>query len=288
MLAELGIEPGHAQEAGRSTFRAGVEIVRLPITVRGEDDRIVTTLSRGDFRVFVDGRPVEIELFSTRTRPLAVALLFNTSTNGEVLEHYRALGRAFVDALDPLDRATIGSFSHEVALSPFVTSDRTKLYRVLAEELWHGWGNSLGTAVDLALTALAGQTGKRAVVVVGPDTRAGCLAHQPCIGLGSATARTRDEDVSAYGIRVPMPHDSRLGGDSPVRDLALRTGGGYLRLQPTDNLIEAMAEVVRELRHEYVLGFRPPVRDGRSHRVEVRANPGLTVWSRKNYPADSQ
>jgi hypothetical protein len=108
---------GAPQEPETTTFRAGVEVVRLPLTVRGADDRLVTTLSRDDFRLLVGGRPSAIDVFPDRTHALAVALLVNTWTDGEVLERYRAIGRAFVDALEASDRATIGSFSREIAIN---------------------------------------------------------------------------------------------------------------------------------------------------------------------------
>src|SRR5574338_1434211 len=81
VLPALTSGAGSAQEPETNTFRAGVEVLRLPVTVRGPDDRLVTGLSRDDFRVFVGGRPTAIDVFSDRTQALAVGLLFNTWTD---------------------------------------------------------------------------------------------------------------------------------------------------------------------------------------------------------------
>jgi hypothetical protein len=67
----------------------------------------------------------------------------------------RSIGHALVNALGPNDQGAIGSFSQEVAISPFITSDHRPLHRVVDEELWGGNGNPLGSAVYLAASGIS-------------------------------------------------------------------------------------------------------------------------------------
>ena len=57
-------------------------------------------------------------------------------------------------------------------------------------------------------------------------------------------------------------------------------------MRPRDDLNATFTRVVDELHSQYLLGFAPPVRDGKSHRIEVRLSArGLEPRARKNYQA---
>jgi hypothetical protein len=74
--------------------------------------------------------------------------------------------------------------------------------------------------------------------------------------------------------------------DSGLATLALETGGGYFEIRPSDDLGATFTRVVDELHSQYLLGFAPPDRDGKRHKIEVRLGPrGLTARARKNYVA---
>jgi hypothetical protein len=60
--------PGEVVE----TFRAGVDISTIALTVRNPYGRLITDLNRDDFRVLVDRRPVPIVAFSKESQPLTV------------------------------------------------------------------------------------------------------------------------------------------------------------------------------------------------------------------------
>jgi VWFA-related protein len=271
-------------EGSQVRFRSDVEMVGVSVTVRDRHDRLVTDLTRDDFRLVVNRQPVAIEVFSKQSRPLAMVILANT-LSWQYIERIRAVGRALVDALGADDRAVIGSFSTHVAISPHVTSDRPTLHRVLTEELWPGSGfYPLWTGVDSAIAALSDEQHKRVVVVISPDPRESCIRVGPCAGERAVHRRAVDEDVLLYGL-ILRSITSVTPSDRPMRRMAYETGGGYLRLTDSDQeLASTMAEVVEELRHEYVLGFTPPEQDGRDGTVRVQlTRPGLTARERRTY-----
>jgi Ca-activated chloride channel family protein len=287
VLAASSVGGVRAQEPdqGELTFRAGVEMVRLTLTVRDRDGRLLTTLARDDFEVLVNDRAVDIKVFASERRPITVGLLFGPAGGDERgyerLETLRAAGRGLIEALEPDERAVIGSYGIEIALSPIVTSDRVVLRRIVGEELWSLSGNMVVRAVDTTVAALASHPGKRAIVVVtGGDHPDHCPERLPCLKEADVRARALDRGTSVHGVvlasSVPVPAGG--GNAEPVRRMTRETGGGYRRLSNDEDIQRAMAEILDEVRHEYLLGFMPPDKDGGEHRARVRMRrPGLTA-----------
>src|SRR3984957_12456638 len=69
-----------------------------------------------------------------------------------------------------------------------------------------------------------------------------------------------------------------------------RETGGVTFQNPGRKTAEVFAEIESDLRNMYVLGFTPPddARDGKFHKLEVKARPGLLVRARSGYWARSQ
>jgi VWFA-related protein len=282
--------PQDQPEGSHVRFRSGVETVGIAVTVRDRHDRLITDLTGDDFRLVINRRPVAIDVFSRESRPLALAILAHTAGGREPVENVRRVAGALVDALHPDDRAVIGVFAQEAAISPLITSDRGTLHRVLTEELWPGWSYPLGTVVDRAISALAAERGKRVVVVITSDPRESCIwMGVACVRARAARRRAVDEDVMVYGLSLPAGSTDVLPSDRPLLRMAHESGGGYLRLRSTDiGLASIMVDVVSELRHDYLLGFSPPEQDGRDRVVDVRLNrPGLTARARRTYRLSS-
>jgi Ca-activated chloride channel family protein len=252
----------------RPTFRAGVETVVVSVTVRDRSNHLVTTLERGDFRVLVDGRPVNIDVFSHERRPLMLGILLSTGQSSR-LTTMRDVGRALVDAIEPGEHAAIGTYAHELAISPFATADRAILTRVLDEEVWPGiGGNLVNDAVAAMIRAMPKDRGKPVVVVAGSDFAQHC-GYRPCLGEGTAETQATREGVVVYGVVSRTKDPPTQVGAFPVSRMSERTGGGYIFVRERDDLPTLMKQVAEELRHEYLLGFRPPVADDGEHTVRV-------------------
>jgi Ca-activated chloride channel family protein len=257
-----------AQDTGRPTFRAGVEMVVVSATVRDSRDRLVTTLEREDFRLSVDGRPVSVEVFTKERRSLMLGILISTRPEQNV-PRLREVGRALVEGLEPTEFATVGTYGVEIAISPFATSDRAVLHRVLNEEIWPmGFVAPVSTAVAAMIEAMPKDRGKPVIVVAGSDYAQSCF-YRPCLGEGEARELAVREGVVIYGIVNRTKAPPTQIGASPVAKLSASTGGGYVVLTAKDDLGALMAQVTEELRHEYLLGFTPAVADEREHTVKV-------------------
>jgi hypothetical protein len=120
------------------------------------------------------------------------------------------------------------------------------------------------------IRALPAHRGRRVLVVVGSDYAQYC-GSRPCVSEGNVRELAVREGVVIYGIvNRSKPPPMQIGG-FPIEKMSAATGGGYLFLKRSDKLGMLMAQVLDELRHEYLLGFTPALADDHDHtlRVEV-------------------
>ena len=83
-------------------------------------------------------------------------------------------------------------------------------------------------------------------------------------------------------VKIEKPHKG-------LRTLADDSGGGYFEVSDTDDLSDLFKRVAEELHRQYVIGFEPPVNDGKVHKIKVQVKrPGLTVQARQTYVAASK
>lgn len=262
-------------------FRSAAASVAVHVTVTGEDGRLVTDLTRADFEVLDNGTPVAITSFSNHRQPITVALMLDTSASMiPRLPRMRSATTHFIDALGPDDRATIGSFGYEVAVSPLLTGDKAVLRRVLGEELWPGGGTPLWNAIDAAMSALAAEPGRRVVLLLTDGADTGPVPGRRA-GLREVSRRARDEGFMIYVIAM-----AESGLHARLRAISADSGGGQFELDRDDDLSAAFGRVAEELGNQYLLGFTPAALDGREHRLEVRLTARRAqVRARRSYVA---
>lgn len=293
LLAAAGLFASAAQ------FRSGVQTVSVYATVRDGTGRLATNLTRDDFRVLDNGRPVEISVFSNDIQPLTVAVMLDMS--GSMVPRFLRVRTAtlhFIDALLPHDRAAIGSFGAEVFVSPMLTGDKDILKRVVHEELWPGGGTPLWAALTEAMTALEAETGRRVLLALTDGRNAGGLVRPPKRSRDRSEVLKWPGDPTSRKVRTRAVEEAFMiyaigfeggGLDRAVIDLADETGGGHFQLPRGADLTVTFTQVADELRHQYLLGFVPEARDGRMHTLEVRvAKPRHTVRARKTYLAEGR
>ncbi len=77
--------------------------------------------------------------------------------------------------------------------------------------------------------------------------------------------------------------------DPGLARAAEMTGGGYTEIRFGQALGAAFAQVADELHSQYLLGFAPPKRDGKVHKIDVRVTErGFETRARKNYVAPKE
>jgi VWFA-related protein len=314
VLALLGLPLA----AEQGVFRGGVRTVPVYATVRDEAGRLVQGLTREDFEILDDGQRAAITTFSNDLLPASISLMLDMS-DSMLGEHARVRDSAqqFVEALLPQDRVRIGTFGDEVALSPWLTSDKTILARVLREEVWPGGDTPLWSAMRAGMLSIQAEQNRRVIVMLSDGIDTGCPRMIGADATPPPPARiVRVSQMTVPEIRGPRtlgPSDqsSRCASLADVQKLALEgefmvyaigmegpgltgglirladdTGGGRFELKRNADLAAAFTAVLEELHHQYALGFSPVSLDGRTHLLDVRlARRGLTARARKSYLA---
>jgi Ca-activated chloride channel homolog len=298
LLGVLGVA------AQQPIFRGRGDAVRVFVTVTDRDGRLVTNLARDNFEIRDEGRPQPITVFDNSPQPIRLIVMLDVSGSMEGnLPLLRAASEQLVARLRPDDLMRLGTFGHEVAISPRFTKDPRELLEGLPQTIAGDAPTPLWRAIDEAFDAFDEGTEERRVVLVLSDGKdSGPLGfRQRYVSQGEVIDRARDEDVMVYGIGMrSRPRQRQVGigpgglqaallADLPDPGLALvaeNTGGGYTEIRFGQDLAAAFAQVADELHSQYLISFAPPKRDGKAHDLEVRVNQrGLKPRARKNYVA---
>src|SRR5215472_7436749 len=312
--------------AQEPTFRGNVRTVAVYATVMGADGRLVPDLARETFSILDNGRRQELTLFANDVQPITVVMLLDRS--GSMKANFSLVQQAaerFVDVMLPADKARIGSFSNRIQIDPRdFTSDHEELHHILQTELQEEGPTPLWNAINVGITDLLHQQGRR-VILVFTDGMDAPFPGQSNNSLKDVMKRAEEEDIMVYAIGL-NPSNPYAGGGGyrrgpgggggfggggfgrrggfgrgfggggrpPVADhpdeglpkIAAATGGGYFELMSTNDLASTFARVADELHHQYALGFTPEKLDGKMHALELRvAGEGLSVRARKSYLA---
>jgi Ca-activated chloride channel family protein len=273
-----------AQE--RPTYRTAVRTVPVYATVVDSSGRLVPHLLESDFSVKVNGRPTPLSLFSSDPQPFTAVVMLDTSASVVVhLDRVIAAAGEFIGRITPADRAQVGGFNDRIQMSGSFTSDRASLRQAL-EQLDVGNPTRLYDGIGAGLDALTNIEGRRVVLVFtdGEDT-----ASRTNFDTVLDRARLAGVMVYAVGLESDYFDGTRARRTRPSRNLkrlADETGGGYFELTRMVDLRLGFARVAEELRSQYLLGFAPPVLDGRRHTLDIRVTrPGMSVRARKSYLA---
>jgi VWFA-related protein len=320
----LSSVPLIAQEPQEPTFRGNVRTVAVYATVTGADGRMVPDLGREAFSILDNGRRQELTLFANDVQPITAVLLLDRS--GSMKANFTLVQQAaerFVDVMLPADKARIGSFSNRIQVDPRdFTSDHEELHRILRTELQEEGPTPLWNALNVGITALLHQQGRR-VILLFTDGMDAPFPGQSNNSLKDVMRRAEEEDVMVYAIGL-NPSDPYAGGygrggsgggfggggfgrrggfgrgfgggggrpraadhpDEGLPKIAAATGGGYFELTSTNDLAATFARVADELHHQYALGFAPDKLDGRMHALDVRVTgDGRVVRARRSYLA---
>lgn len=275
-----------AQEA---TFKTDVRLVQVIATVRNHAGELVGNLQKEDFLISDNGALQEVTSFGRQTDlPLSVALLVDTSgSTAKDLGYETASAAKFLNSLlsegNPDDRVALFSFNYDINQGSF-TRNYPSLERQL--KLLKGeTGTSLYDAVYFAAQALENREGRKAIVIMtdGGDTTSSR-------DLKTALKAAQMAHTVIYSVVVlPITNQAgrNTGGEHALEFMAQGTGGRTFYPGVSAQLDRAFADIIRELRTQYVLGFYPrntPITKDPFHKLEVRTRSGeLRVSARNGY-----
>lgn len=294
--APAGGQAPPAPPAGQPqiTFKSGVEVVTVTVTVRDARGRLVRDLERSDFEVIDSGRPREIRDFFAGDAPVSLAVLLDVSgsmaVGGNIDRAREAVAVAMRMLRQGADEAALFTFDAELQEVVRFTSDLDRVRRVSLEG--KPWGQtSLYDAVAQAARIVAKRTNRhRAVLVIsdGVDT-----ASRMTPGEVSRVASEIEVPVYLLTVVTPVDHpggefgllaaDDRSTPIATLADLARWTGGDLRIASHSEHTVKTVAELLAELRHQYLISFEPSASPG-WHPLEIRTKrKNLVVRTRSGY-----
>ena len=280
--------------ARQPTFRVDVRLVRILATVRDAQGALAGGLEPADFRISDNGVEQEIAVFERQSsQPLSIAVLIDRSRSTQRERAYEldAIGRFFRALLregHPRDAAALYSFNFEVVMQAGYTRRLDRLEAALRRLRSEG-ATAMYDAIELATRDLESRDGRRVMVVVtdGADTISRATFHDALEALHRA-------DAVLYAILlVPVKGEAgrNLRGENALIQLSTGTGGRLFYPSERASLDQSFAEILRDLRTQYLLGYYPknvPPSPDRFHRVRVEVKrPGYAVSARTGYFADA-
>jgi Ca-activated chloride channel family protein len=277
----------------RPSFRSGIDIVSLNVTVTDGSNHYVTDLAENEFSVFEDGVKQNITFFSRRQQPIALSLLLDSSASME--QHIGTLQTAatnFVRKLKSNDIAQVVDFDSRVEIRQGFTGNLADLQAAI-EQTNAGGSTSLHNAIYIALKelrkvkAVNEEDVRRQALIVfsdGEDTSS-LVSFEEVLDLAkrSETAiyaiALRGADVQAKGFRE---------AEFVMRTLAQETGGRAFFPARIDDLAGVYAQIADELASQYTLGYSSgnQRRDGAWRRLVVQVSrASITPRTKKGYYA---
>jgi Ca-activated chloride channel family protein len=284
--------PAGGQTQPAPSFRTGVELVSLNVTVADATGRYMVDLEQGEFQIFEDGARQEVTYFSRANHPISLAILIDTSASMESrLATAQEAAVGFARRLREQDLAEIVDFdSRVVVLQPFtnaVPALEQAIRRTSA-----GGSTSMYNAIYIALKDLkkvlpkhVDEIRRQAIVVLsdGEDTTS-LLPYEEVLDLAKRS------ETAIYAIGLRSAEGSSRGGfkeaEFVLRQLSQETGGRAYFPEQIGDLAGVYGQIAEELSSQYSLGYtsRNSKRDGAWRRVVVRVGrPGLAARTKQGY-----
>jgi VWFA-related protein len=282
-------------------IKARVELVNVDVAVTDARGNFVRNLKRENFRILDEGAEQPITHFAPVEAPAVVLVLVETSPAVYLIhrQHLEA-AQALLDGLAADDWVGLGTYDQSARLRLGLTQDKRALHGAMLD-LQYGLGMgqlNLFDGVSAALGWLAGVPSKKAIVLLstGLDTsaaarweslldelRANEVALFP-VGLGGELRGFKGKVKPNEGEEITL---SFARATQLLETMAQATGGRAYFPRAAKEFPAIYREIALTLRHRYSLGFAPPVRDGRFHRIELQVvdDHGRVVSTGKGRPA---
>jgi len=273
----------------QATFRAGIDLVQMGVTVTDRKGEFIADLTRDDFEVIEDGRKQTLTYFASgidETIPLHVGLLFDTSGSmGEDINLSRSAAIRFLNTLSQAEDMTLVDFDTEVRVTTYGQRDFPRMVERIRGRKPGGF-TAMYDALGVFLDGATENEGRTILVVYtdGGDTRS-------ALGFNDALTLIRSSDVTIHsvGFLSNQPGSVRTNQRMRLTEIAETTGGQAFFPSAMKDVEQAYDTIVAQIRNQYTLGYvsTNTAQDGTWRRVQIRvARPGLRdirLQSRRGY-----
>jgi len=275
-------------------IKTDVKLVLVPVSVTDSMERLVTGLNADNFQLYEGKKPQEIRHFSSEDVPVSIGIILDTSGSmGDKMNRVREAVSQFCQEANPQDEFFMIEFSDQ----PHLVTDFTSAPEDLERELLFTRSKGRTALLDAIYMGLhkikEAKYGKKALLIIsdGGD-------NHSRYGEREIKAAAKESDVMIYAIgtfdRI-VPTLEELRGPTLLSELAEPTGGRAYTLENALALPAVARHIGRELRTQYVLGYRPEEipKDGKWHKIQVKLRlpkklPFLRAHAKAGYYAPAE
>jgi Ca-activated chloride channel family protein len=256
-------------------LRANVDVVLVPVSVTDLMNRPVLGLQEQDFKVYEDNALQKVQYFSAEEAPISVGLLLDTSksmANKFVTE--RAAAEEFFKNANPQDDYFVITFADQPRLLTTSIQSIEDMQQTLTASSPDGH-TALLDAIYLALARMRSARYQRRALLIISD---GADNHSR-YGLKEVRRLVEEANVDVYAIgifdSVFFRSFEELMGKRWLGEITDVTGGQTVAAASLDKVPELAAAVSRQMRNQYLLGYRPQniSRDGKWRKIKVHVVP---------------
>jgi Ca-activated chloride channel family protein len=279
-----------SKERSGYVLHTDVEEVVLNATVL-DGNQLVSDLTKDDFQVFEDGAKQSLISFQHTDLPVSIALVVDNS--GSMMRKRPSVNKSALDliqASNPQDEAFVVNFSDEAYIDQEFTSDVNKLRDGLNQAKFAG-GTALYDAVVASadkLEADAKRPKQVLILITDGEDNASSLDLEQTI---QRVQKLSGPVIYSIGLlfgdemsRAEVRHARRA-----LEMLSTETGGIAFFPKTIEQIDQIAAEVARDIRNQYTLGYRstkPTTEPGFRHvqvTAEAKGKSKLTVRTKTGY-----
>jgi Ca-activated chloride channel homolog len=273
------------------TFRTGIDVTGITVTVRDADGHLVSDLPQDAFEVFDDGERQQVTQFTRERVPVSLGVLLDISDSmfgRRIADARLAVDHFLLEQLDHEDEFFILAFNHRAHVLTQWTQTPT-VVRDALDSLKPNGGTAVYDAVLEGMPLIAKRNRERGALLIvsdGEDTASTAMLKDVRFAL-------RRSQAFVYAIAIDPPDDrrpiNRRVNPTTLREITDESGGRTEVVQSSSDVAAASARIADELNHQYVIGYTPRHGgDGQFHSIRVRVQgASYKVRARTGYVAEA-
>jgi Ca-activated chloride channel homolog len=275
------------EKVPEATFRVGMDLVQLNISVFDTSGKIIKGLPQNAFTVYENNVKQEVSVFRQEDVPVSLGLLIDSSASmGNKRDRVASAALAMVKASNPDDEVFTINFNEEADIAQDFTSDANLLEKSLRNLRPKG-ETAMRDAVLLGIDHLRmkAKRDKKVLVIITDGEDNSSISTQQRVIEASHQSNTI---VYAIGLLGEERPDGAARAKAQLDALTTATGGRSWFLADVNAIAAVTPEIAHEIRNQYVIGYTSsdPVKDGKFRSIRVEVNvPGATVRTRSGYYA---
>jgi Ca-activated chloride channel homolog len=247
--------PAPPGTSAASAIAVKTELVVLPVSVTDTAGNVVLGLTQQNFRVYEDGRLQNVTMFQQGDAPVTVGLIVDHSRSmSSKLSEVAAAVSSFARSSNPNDEMFVVDFNDDVSVELMdgkaFTNDPKELAKAVFSVRARGRTALYDAVAEGLLHVQLGNSDRKALIIVSDG---GDNASQQ--KFSQVLALAQRSQVLIYSIGL-ISDDGEVDPRVLSR-LSKETGGLAYFPEGTNTVASISAQIARDLREQYTLGFVP-------------------------------